>query len=395
MEKYIFISGKSKFYSLLFFSLFTITCLSGIASASTNVSIMPISQSVDAGQNFSVGVYLDPDSPVAGVQFDLSYDSELVKAVQISEGEFLRQEGAIVWFNPGEVESSNGDINSVYGLILDKTSVTEPGYFAMIQMVAGNISGTSSLELSNVVVSDTQGQIIPIDVVDGSVSIGADTASSTRSKASDKDDSESAIITTTSGSYQEVEIMERTSLAVYLGSQVTYQFDKPENPIMYINYESLTNAGNVVATIEVLKQTSRFVSSPPPGIVYKDVNIWLGKPGYSNESNIKDAVIGFRVDRSWLEEEQISDSSVIMYRYEQDLWVPLSTKKIDESTSDVIFEAETSAFSPFAIVAFRSTDDIPEITGADDTPVENKDLDQNAALILCMSILILLFSRRH
>ncbi|KGK97737.1 hypothetical protein LI82_08130 [Methanococcoides methylutens] len=356
---------------------------------------MPISQSVDAGQNFSVGVYLDPDSPVAGVQFDLSYDSELVKAVQISEGEFLRQEGAIVWFNPGEVESSNGDINSVYGLILDKTSVTEPGYFAMIQMVAGNISGTSSLELSNVVVSDTQGQIIPIDVVDGSVSIGADTASSTRSKASDKDDSESAIITTTSGSYQEVEIMERTSLAVYLGSQVTYQFDKPENPIMYINYESLTNAGNVVATIEVLKQTSRFVSSPPPGIVYKDVNIWLGKPGYSNESNIKDAVIGFRVDRSWLEEEQISDSSVIMYRYEQDLWVPLSTKKIDESTSDVIFEAETSAFSPFAIVAFRSTDDIPEITGADDTPVENKDLDQNAALILCMSILILLFSRRH
>ncbi|WP_160174966.1 PGF-pre-PGF domain-containing protein [Methanococcoides methylutens] len=375
--------------------MFTITCLSGIASASTNVSIMPISQSVDAGQNFSVGVYLDPDSPVAGVQFDLSYDSELVKAVQISEGEFLRQEGAIVWFNPGEVESSNGDINSVYGLILDKTSVTEPGYFAMIQMVAGNISGTSSLELSNVVVSDTQGQIIPIDVVDGSVSIGADTASSTRSKASDKDDSESAIITTTSGSYQEVEIMERTSLAVYLGSQVTYQFDKPENPIMYINYESLTNAGNVVATIEVLKQTSRFVSSPPPGIVYKDVNIWLGKPGYSNESNIKDAVIGFRVDRSWLEEEQISDSSVIMYRYEQDLWVPLSTKKIDESTSDVIFEAETSAFSPFAIVAFRSTDDIPEITGADDTPVENKDLDQNAALILCMSILILLFSRRH
>ncbi|WP_167879326.1 PGF-pre-PGF domain-containing protein [Methanococcoides vulcani] len=374
--------------------MFTITCLSGIASASTTISIIPTSQSVEEGQNFAVSFYLDPDRPVAGIQFDLSYDSELVKVVQVSEGEFLRQDGALVWFNPGQIESSNGRIDSVYGLILDKTSVTEPEDFVVIHMKAGNVSGISSLELSNVVVSDTQGQIIPIDVVNGSVTIVSDTASSTKSKTSDKDDYGAGGISTTSGSYEEFEIIEKSSRSVYLGSQVSYQFDKPENPIMYINYESLTNAGNVVATIEVLKQTSLLVSSPPPGIVYKDVNIWLGKPGYSTESNMKDAVIGFRVDRSWLEENQISDSSVMMYRYDQDLWVPLSTKKINESSSDVSFEAETSGFSPFAIVG-ESSDDITGKTEVDDTPAEDESLDQNAAFILCLSMLLLLFARRH
>ncbi|UGV41745.1 PGF-pre-PGF domain-containing protein [Methanococcoides orientis] len=375
--------------------MFTIIFLSGIAVASTTVSIMPISQSVDEGQNFSVGVYLDPDNPVAGVQFDLSYDNELVKVVQVSEGEFLRQEGVLVWFNPGKIESSNGNINSVYGLILDKTSVTEPGYFAIIQMTGGNRSGISSLELSNVVVSDTQGQIIPIDVVDGSVSIGAATASSTRSKTSDKDDPESGIITTTSGSYQEFEMMERSTQAVYLGSQVSYQFDKPENPIIYINYESLTNAGNVIATIEVLNAPSRFVSSDPPGIVYKNVNIWLGKPGYGTEEDIKDAVIGFRVDNSWFEDNRISDNSVMLYRYEQDTWIPLPTTKISETSSYVNFKSKTTEFSPFVIVGDISEEVIAEVAEVDELPEEDNNLDQNVGLILVLSLLALLFARRR
>lgn len=398
MKKYVFISGKSKLYSLLLFSLFTITCLSGIASAATTISIVPASESVEEMQEFAVNVYLQPDRPVAAIQFDLSYQSEIVSVVSVLEGEFLRQDGALVWFNPGQIESSNGRINSVYGLILDKTSVTGPGPFAIIQMRAGNVSGTSSLSLSNVVVSDTQGQIIPTDIVDGSITIVSDTASSGESTTSDgitdEANYEAAEISTTSGSYEEFEIIEKSSRSVYLGSQVFYQFDKPENPIMYINYESLTNAGNVVATIEVLKQSSLLVSSPPPGIVYKDVNIWLGKPGYSTESNMKDAVIGFRVDRSWLEENQISDSSVMMYRYDQDLWIPLSTTKINESSSYVTFETETSVFSPFAIVG-ESSNDITGKTEVDDTPAEDENLDQNAAFILCLSMLLLLFARRH
>ena len=398
MKKYIFISGKSKFYSLLLFSLFAITCLSGIANATTEISIIPTSQSVEEGQNFTVSIHLQPDLPVAGIQFDLSYDSKLVKVVQVSEGEFLRQDGALVWFNPGEIDSSNGMIDSVYGLILDKTSVTEPEVFAIIHMSASNVSGTSSLEISNVVASDTQGQIVPIDVVNGSITIVSGTSSSNGSTTGDRGSDEAnygvAGISTTSESYEEVEIVEKSIQSVYLGSQVSYQFVEHENPITYINYRSLTNTGNVIATVEVLKETSILTSSPPPGIVYKNLNIWVGKPGYAIESNIQDAVVGFKVNRSWLEDNHISNSSVMMYRYEQDMWEPLSTKKINESSSYVAFESETSVFSPFAIVGV-SSDDITEQAGVDDAPAENESLDQNAALILCMSILMLLFVRRR
>lgn len=349
-----------------------------------------------------MNIYLQPDLPVAGMQFDLSYDSKLVKVVQVSEGEFLRQDGALVWFNPGEIDSSNGKIDSVYGLILDKTSVTEPEVFAIIHMSASNVSGTSSLEISNVVASDTQGQIVPIDVVNGSITIVSGTSSSNGSTTSDRgsdrgsDEANYGVagISTTSESYEEVEIVEKSIQSVYLGSQVSHQFVEHKNPITHINYRSLTNTGNVIATVEVLKETSILTSSPPPGIVYKNLNIWVGNPGYAIESNIQDAVVGFKVNRSWLEGNHISNSSVMMYRYDQGMWEPLSTKKINESSSYVAFESETSVFSPFAIVGV-SSDDITEQAGVDGTPAENESLDQNAAFILCLSMLMLLFARRQ
>ncbi|AKB85438.1 PGF-pre-PGF domain-containing protein [Methanococcoides methylutens] len=392
----ILISGKSNVFSLLIFSLVTITCLSGFAGATTYISITPASESVQEMQEFSVNVYLEPDRPVAGIQFDLIYDSDLVNVVTVSEGDFLGQDGALVLFNPGNIESSSGMVDSIYGLILDKTSVTGPGSVAVIQMNAGNISGTSTFHLSNVVVSDSQGQIIPTEIVNGSIIISSETSSSDKSVSSDgSDDEGSPEITTTSESYETFEAIERERQAVYLGSQVSYQFDKSENPIRYINYESLANAGNVIATIEVLNGPSRFVSSAPPGTVYKNVNIWMGKPGYGTEADIKDSVIGFRVDNSWFDDNRISDSSVMLYRYEQDSWIPLPTTKISETSSYVNYESSTTEFSPFVIVGDISEEVIEEVAEAAEPTEEDESLDQNAAIILCLSVLALLFIRRR
>ncbi|WP_440951620.1 PGF-pre-PGF domain-containing protein [Methanococcoides sp. FTZ1] len=396
MKRDILISGKSRVCSLLLFFLVTITCISGLAGATTNISIMPASGSVQEMQEFTLTVYLQPDRPVAGIQFDLIYDSDLINVVTVSEGDFLGQDGALVWFNPGNVESSNGKIDSIYGLILDRTTVEGPGSVSVIQMRAGNVSGTSALYLSNVVISDAQGQVIPTEIVNGSITVSSDTSSSGSSESSDgSDEAGSSAITTTSGSSETFEAIERGRQAVYLGSQVSFQFDKPENPVRYINYESLANAGNVIVTIEVLNNPSRFVSSAPPGTAYKNVNIWLGKPGYATEDNIKDAVIGFRVDNSWFEENRISDSSVMLYRYEQDRWVPLPTTKISETSSYVNFESTTTEFSPFVIVGDISEEVIAEVAEADESAEEGESLDQNAALILCLSLLALLFARRR
>jgi hypothetical protein len=84
-----------------------------------------------------------------------------------------------------------------------------------------------------------------------------------------------------------------------------------------------------------------------------------------------------------------------MYRYEQGTWIPLSTKKINESSSYVSFEAETNAFSPFVIVGEISEEIIVEEPEVDESPAESESLDQNAALILCFSMLVLLFVRRR
>ena len=125
---------------------------------------------------------------------------------------------------------------------------------------------------------------------------------------------------------------------------------------------------------------------------------------------MQDAVISFRVSRSWLNSNNISspDVNVRMYRYYENTWLPLSTQQVGENGIELIFEARTPGFSPFAIVG-QNTSDEPYITGDDGEQAESditfpvtdeasgttESLGQNTLLILCLSILILLSGRKQ
>jgi PGF-pre-PGF domain-containing protein len=122
-----------------------------------------------------------------------------------------------------------------------------------------------------------------------------------------------------------------------------------------VNYTALNNAGSISTTIEVLNHTSALVTSVPSSKVYKNMNIWVGKAGYANEANIKDPVIGFRVTRTWLYENNILQSTVRLNRHASGAWQSLPTTKTSEDTTYVYFESQTPGFSPFAITAQSSS----------------------------------------
>ncbi|MCD4821527.1 MAG: PGF-pre-PGF domain-containing protein [Methanococcoides sp.] len=146
------------------------------------------------------------------------------------------------------------------------------------------------------------------------------------------------------------------------GLAISYIFDEEQNAIQYINFSALRNYGRVSTTIEVLKNRSAMVDESAPGVVYSNLNIWVGRVGFATEDNIADPVIGFSVAKAWVTENGIDENSIALYRHSEGKWNALNTMKVGEDDSYIYFEAETPGFSPFAITGQKSkmVEEVPE-----------------------------------
>ncbi len=164
--------GILTFLFLLFTGLIVSTSLIGVVSAQTLVSISPLTQQIDEGQSFTISVYVEPDAPASGGQLNLQFDNSLVNVINITEGNLLNQDGASTIFNSGTIDNSQGTVTDVYAVILGKSNVTSSGTFLSIDLVALNKSGTSAFELSDVIISNSEGQSLPITTINGNADVG-------------------------------------------------------------------------------------------------------------------------------------------------------------------------------------------------------------------------------
>jgi hypothetical protein len=153
----------------IFFVVFALgLCFPNLAFAqeTTIVSVSAPSQ-VDPGEQFTVSVIVEPGTAIAGVQCDLTFNPALVTVDSVEEGDLLSQGGANTYFNPGD-----GSANGMAGVIVTPgQTVSAPGTFAIITLTAGTEGGVCSLTLSNVVAGDINGQSVPVNVVNGQVTI--------------------------------------------------------------------------------------------------------------------------------------------------------------------------------------------------------------------------------
>ncbi len=67
-----------------------------------------------------------------------------------------------------------------------------------------------------------------------------------------------------------------------------------------------------------------------------------------NQDNIESAKITFKVDKSWLQQNNYAYSDIVLYRYTS-AWDTLQTTVLREDDNYVYFSAETPGFSTFAI----------------------------------------------
>lgn len=161
--------------------------------------------------------------------------------------------------------------------------------------------------------------------------------------------------------YSNVAVKDVDKQYLRMDSDTLYQFTREGNPIQSISFYLLKNLGEITSTIEVLNGRSKLVTSDPAGYVYKYTNIWVGKSGFATAVNTRDVRIKFKVDSSWLQAMDLSPEDVKLQVYSGNMWQVLPTTVKSNTTDFAVFEAQTTAFGPFAITAEKTPASPPAI----------------------------------
>ena len=197
--------------------------------------------------------------------------------------------------------------------------------------------------------------------------------------------------------FYNIVLSETDRQSVYKNSSISFSFDLEGNMVKYINFTALNSAGKVAAKVEILNNTSTLVSTPPPDEVYKNLNIWVGNYGWATEKNMADTTVSFTVEKSWVTDNNIDVTTIALYRYSDDTWHELVTRKIAEDANSLQFEAETPGFSPFVVSGKTGEPRVegiiaePTVTAEKTptpTPTEEKGMP-GFGLFACLSVLLI------
>ena len=168
---------RNMFHCLRILTIFLIVTLGllpyGLASAQggTVISVSALEE-VNQGDQFTVEILVEPETAIAGVQFDLAFDSSLVTVDSVAEGNLLSQDGATTYFSAGVIDNIAGTISGVAGAITTPgQAVSTTGVFAVITITAGMQGGISPLTLSSILIGDINGQPVQVSVISGQVAI--------------------------------------------------------------------------------------------------------------------------------------------------------------------------------------------------------------------------------
>lgn len=154
------------------FIVIALALLIGQASAA-EMTVIPSARIVTQGETFYLNISIDPQGfAIAGAQVNIAFDKTLIKVNEITEGSLFKQNGIkTTFFNSGIINNSSGTVINIFDAILGRANVSTPGTFIVINMTAIGSYGMSGINLSNAKISDPDGNIIALNITNGSVKI--------------------------------------------------------------------------------------------------------------------------------------------------------------------------------------------------------------------------------
>ncbi|WP_321430998.1 PGF-pre-PGF domain-containing protein [uncultured Methanolobus sp.] len=312
--------------------------------------------SVNAGDTFTVTIDLhfnnQTDSPAIEERLPFGWT---ISEVDFGDAAFKSGNTRTTWMWDGKIDSGETLSISYNVNVSDSTSSGE-------YLISGNVSGYDSALVG--------GDQIEIEIAgDQKVTVVGQSSSSSSTSTSSSGGGGGGGGGTSGEAYENILKKDVETVFINKGSSVKYEFTSDENSIDYVQFTGLKNSGKISTTIEVLNDRSTYVDSDAPGLVYQNMNIWVGKVGFATSDNIEDPVIGFSVEKSWMDDNGLTSDGISLYRYSDDVWNKLETTVLSEDDTRVYFESTTPGFSPFAISAPRA--DVAESPAASEDDTED------------------------
>jgi hypothetical protein len=111
----------------------------------------------------------------AGWQFDITFDPALLEAIDISEGDFLKTDGAKTFFQSGRIDNTTGKITGLNAARLNQGGILGTGILLSVTFKA-KVGGKTQVALRNVEFGDITGTPITVDPHEVEIAIQGEVA---------------------------------------------------------------------------------------------------------------------------------------------------------------------------------------------------------------------------
>lgn len=317
-------------------------CQIGLAAETPTVRIGSAEGSVS--DTVSVSINIANASVIGAMDIGLTYDASILKATNVVNGAMIESLSDALW----SYNISSGRTIISFATYPDAINNDGELFIVTFDVVGGNTGDNSTLVTEvEAYTMDASPQPVAVDTEDGAVVVIAKRSGGSSSGSSSSSGGGGG--GSSGETYENIEVKDVVREYTIKDEETLYEFKEESNAIETIKFTPLKNAGGILATVEVLKDTSALMGSAPQGMVYQNMNIWVGKTGFATSDNIADVKVEFKVEKSWIEDNDIVVSTIRLCRHHDDVWNPLPTKKNGEDDKYIYFESETPGFSPFAI----------------------------------------------
>ena len=136
-----------------------------VVSPGTGFVFSTDATSVRVGDTFTLRIDAEKVTDLAGWQFDLTFDPDVLEAVGVSEGDFLKKGGGTTFFQRGAIDNAGGKITGLSSALISKSSATGTGTLLAVTFSA-KADGNSQLALHNFQLGSNTGAVIPAGVRD-------------------------------------------------------------------------------------------------------------------------------------------------------------------------------------------------------------------------------------
>ena len=120
-----------------------------IATSKTGKLIVSAIDWVNVDETFTLDLTVDDITDFAGWQLDIAFNPEVLRAVSVTEGDFLSKDGGNTFFQEGEIDNTGGEITGISGVLISRSGIGGTGTLLSITFEAKAV-GEGGLQLDNI-----------------------------------------------------------------------------------------------------------------------------------------------------------------------------------------------------------------------------------------------------